>query len=425
MSAAADTAWSGSAVRAVRPHPITAGRPRRPARTWLPMGAVADRLEAEIDELTTAITTLLCQRLGPYGELRLRQIVPGVAISVRFGIVALRQRRLATDEETEQLATVAETRAEQGLPVEALLQAYRLGTHLVWERARQLAEADAVDPSVLLEAAELVWHWSEQVTARAAATHRRAELALARHDQQYRTEFLRAAVLGTLTVPALREQAPRHGLDPDRPYQAVRAAAGGVPLHAVERALVDAAGSEVLAGVIDSDLVGLVPAGLERRRLAALGTTVGVGPLVSLASAPQSFAVASQVLRTAVGFGRSGVFDLASLGPLVAVASQAELGEELARRYLGPLAAVRHRGRPLRQSVEQYLAAGLHIDNSARALFVHPNTMRYRLRRFEEVTGARLDRVEDLVGIWWALAWQQLRHGDPGEPAPQAGSPPP
>ncbi len=415
-------------MRATGPQPVAAGRPRQPGRwAWLPMEAVADRLEAEIDHLTTAITALLRQQLGPYGELRLRQIVPGVATSVRFGIVALRQRRLATDEETEQLATVAETRAEQGLPVEALLQAYRLGTHLVWERGRQLAEADAVDPSVLLEAAELVWQWSEQVTARAAATHRRAELALARHDQQYRTELLRAAVLGTLPVPTLRQQAPIHGLDPDRPYQAVRAAGGVVPLHAVERALVDAAGGEVLAGVIESDLVGLVPAGLEQRHLAGLGTTVGVGPLVPLASVPHSFAVASQVLRTAVGFGRRGVFDLGSLGPLVAVASQAELGEELARRYLGPLAAGRNEGRPLRQSVEQYLAAGLHVEESARALIVHPNTVRYRLRRFEAVTGARLDRVEDLVGIWWALAWQQLRHGGPGtpEPAPDPGPPPP
>jgi DNA-binding PucR family transcriptional regulator len=34
---------------------------------------------------------------------------------------------------------------------------------------------------------------------------------------------------------------------------------------------------------------------------------------------------------------------------------------------------------------------------------VHPNTLRHRLRRFEEATGANLRRPTDLVELWWAL----------------------
>ena len=39
----------------------------------------------------------------------------------------------------------------------------------------------------------------------------------------------------------------------------------------------------------------------------------------------------------------------------------------------------------------------MRTDETARALHMHPNTLRHRLRRFEEATGADLDRATDLL----------------------------
>jgi DNA-binding PucR family transcriptional regulator len=39
---------------------------------------------------------------------------------------------------------------------------------------------------------------------------------------------------------------------------------------------------------------------------------------------------------------------------------------------------------------------------------VHPNTLRHRLRRFEEITGADLGRSQDLFRVWWALERRRL-----------------
>lgn len=39
----------------------------------------------------------------------------------------------------------------------------------------------------------------------------------------------------------------------------------------------------------------------------------------------------------------------------------------------------------------------------ARRLTVHPNTVRYRVKRFEQLTGLDLRRTEDLVTSWWLL----------------------
>jgi DNA-binding PucR family transcriptional regulator len=65
----------------------------------------------------------------------------------------------------------------------------------------------------------------------------------------------------------------------------------------------------------------------------------------------------------------------------------------------------KHRGATLRAFFEH----DLHVEDTARALHVHPNTLHNRLRRYEEATGASLRRQADLVEMWWAL--ERLRLG--------------
>jgi hypothetical protein len=45
----------------------------------------------------------------------------------------------------------------------------------------------------------------------------------------------------------------------------------------------------------------------------------------------------------------------------------------------------------------------MRVDPAAERLFVHPNTVRYRLRRYEEITGAELAETEDAFRVWWVL----------------------
>lgn len=64
-------------------------------------------------------------------------------------------------------------------------------------------------------------------------------------------------------------------------------------------------------------------------------------------------------------------------------------GDEEARRTLvhdvyKPLVAA---GGPLLETLDAYLAEGRSLEAAARVLFVHPNTVRYRLRRIAQVTG--------------------------------------
>lgn len=50
--------------------------------------------------------------------------------------------------------------------------------------------------------------------------------------------------------------------------------------------------------------------------------------------------------------------------------------------------------------------------STARAMFVHPNSIRYRLRRCEELLGRSLQDPETLTDIYLALQDEVLRSGE-------------
>lgn len=58
--------------------------------------------------------------------------------------------------------------------------------------------------------------------------------------------------------------------------------------------------------------------------------------------------------------------------------------QRLRATVYAPIAAP---GTPLLETIEAYLASGGALEPAARSLFVHPNTVRYRLRRIADLTG--------------------------------------
>jgi hypothetical protein len=76
--------------------------------------------------------------------------------------------------------------------------------------------------------------------------------------------------------------------------------------------------------------------------------------------------------------------DADELLPERAVAGDAAAHRRMIDLLVAPLEAA---GGDLLRTVEAYLEGGGALESCARALFVHPNTVRYRLRRVSELTG--------------------------------------
>lgn len=252
--------------------------------------------------------------------------------------------------------------------------------------AREIAFATA---EVYARAAEARGAWDARLEALVVDSVVRAET-----DE---TMLSRASALGwgargdvTVVLGAL----PERRTDSDL-FDAVRRHARTAGMDALcgtqgERLVV------LLGAVTDARVAGGVVAGLF-----GAGAVV-VGPITDgLGSAHISARSALAAHRAAVGWPQAPRPVLSS----ELLAERALSGDGHARRHLVeevylPLAAARS---TLADSLAAYFDAGSSIEGAARALFVHPNTVRYRLRQVADLTGLTPNQPRDALTLRIAL----------------------
>ena len=164
----------------------------------------------------------------------------------------------------------------------------------------------------------------------------------------------------------------------------------GEPLGAVRRAATRL-GHAVLLGVHGARLVALASGSLTPVETAGLAEAFGAGPVVvgpsapSLAAAHAGVRDALQGLRAVVGWPTAPrPVGAAELLPERALAGDPAAKQQLVASVVTPLHAA---GGELTRTLTCYLEGGGALESCARTLFVHANTVRYRLRRVSEVTG--------------------------------------
>src|SRR5215212_8871104 len=187
----------------------------------------------------------------------------------------------------------------------------------------------------------------------------------------------------------------------------------GVDAHSVVRRTARSMRAEVLVGVHADQLVVVLGGHDDLVKVAEkLSDEFGPGPVVTgpvvdgLSRAAESAAAALAGLRAAPAWPGAP-------RPVAADALLAERaldGDPLARAQLQEMVAapLQAAGREVLETVRAVLNSGGNLEASARAIFVHPNTVRYRLKRAAELTGIS---VTDPRGSWTlqvALALAQL-----------------
>jgi hypothetical protein len=86
--------------------------------------------------------------------------------------------------------------------------------------------------------------------------------------------------------------------------------------------------------------------------------------------------------------------------PERALAGDANARDHLVSDVYGPLV---HARATLIETLSAYFAAGGSLEAAARALFVHPNTVRYRLRQVADLTGYTATQPRDALTLQVAL----------------------
>jgi purine catabolism regulator len=76
---------------------------------------------------------------------------------------------------------------------------------------------------------------------------------------------------------------------------------------------------------------------------------------------------------------------------------------------LGPIEASEgHYGGELMRSLEAFIEENGQWERAARRLYCHRHTLRYRIRRVEELTGRNLSNARDRIEFWLALRGREL-----------------
>lgn len=187
------------------------------------------------------------------------------------------------------------------------------------------------------------------------------------------------------------------------------------------------AGLDMLGSVQGDRMVvvlGGAPLADPDRPLEVVGRFVGtfgpgpvvVGPPVGhLMDAAASTREALAAFRAAAGWPEAPR-PVAShdLLPERALSGDGHARRALARDLYDPLVAA---GSSLLETLVTFLDQGLSVEAAARALFVHANTVRYRLRRIEEVTGYSPTDPRDAYALRLALTLGRLlrRTDEPAE----------
>jgi hypothetical protein len=313
---------------------------------------------------------------------------------------------------TEAPRATGSRRAEAGVPLSALLQAFRVGGRLVWELLLEHADEHAQD--ALLRCAADIWAVSDDLAAAATEAYRRTSADRARHDRHLRSALLNGLLDGRLG---------------DSPHRWESAAALKLPQHGtflVVAAECPSPGEEALPGMEDLlrrlDIVSawrldaqlqegivvlrpLYEAAQLCTELAdhALGR-VGVSELYSnlehtapaLRQARLACAAATPHTTNLVRFDEEPV--------AVLLVSAPDAAESTARRILGPVLDLPDDDRAVTiDTARVWMACAGSTSTAATRLHLHRNTVRYRLRRLEELTNRSLGNPLDLAELYVAL----------------------
>lgn len=308
----------------------------------------------------------------------------------------------------------------------------------------------AKDQGGLAEIDRLILHQAVTVVALELLRVRVADAT----ERRLAGDVLSEIVAGELEGPELQRRLEPFGLGGRITALAI-AVPGSGPSHpvsgpptAVETAITEALRAEAVSGLVATTgrFVGvLLPGFLDEelfdtceRLVGRVAATLGLDPLAGAGRAVPAgrareawhearCALEARELGADPAGARNGN---GSAGAAARVATYRDLGSfqlllalqdtDALRLFceslLGPIEdGEGHYGGELMRSLEAFIECNGQWESAARLLFCHRHTLRYRIRKIEEITGRDLGRARDRIEFWLALRGREMAPATAGD----------
>ncbi|WP_229855947.1 PucR family transcriptional regulator [Nocardioides flavus (ex Wang et al. 2016)] len=372
---------------------------------------VADALRSRLAEVADRAVLAIIDEVPSYaGALtgRMGEVIRNAVQLALGGFLTLATRQGAEAPRApaiEGAYQLGRGEARSGRTVEALLAAYRVGARTSWRDMADAAVEAGIDAGQLARFAELVFAYIDELSAASVAGHT-DELESSGRIRQRNLERLARALLGDAPPDVVTAAAERAEWEPPGALTAVV-----LPESQVSHALTaldphTLQPTDDVPGLPEGHASLLVPgtgsATARRALLRALqGTDAVVGP-----STPWLEAAAShrRTLRCAA-LGLEGLVDSDDHLAALVLSADPEARADLRARVLAPLADLRpSTAEKLTDTLRSWLLHHGRRDAVAEELFVHAQTVRYRVGQLREVYGDRLDDPAFVLEATLALA---------------------
>jgi hypothetical protein len=374
-------------------------------------GALATQSVARMDETLPWFRALPAER---------RSWVMLVAQSGVQSFVAWTRDPAKPPEFGDEVFAAAPRELVRAISLQQTVALIKVTIDVVEEQVPQLAA-----PGEEVALREAVLRFSREVAFASARVYARAAESRGNWDARLQAMLVDALLRGEVGDAMASRAAALGWTDATPVAVAVGPSPGGdsgALLHGLHRAA-RRVGVEVLGGVHGDRLIAVLGGAADP--LVATGQMLeefGPGPVVVGPPVP-SLDEASESARAAIAGYRAAHTWPDAPRPVSAsdlLPERALAGDPEARRVLRTdvYAALLRAGGELVSTLDAFFTAGGVLESTARALYVHPNTVRYRLRRIGDITGFTATLPRDAFALRIALVVGRLDHAGPRLPLP-------
>src|SRR5829696_9494679 len=358
---------------------------------------LADVIEPELPAATEEILATIAREVPEYARPLEGSfgagIRTGVSEALRQFVALIRDPEAGRDPGRDVYVGLGRGELREGRTLDSLQAAYRIGARVAWRRISGAARRHRVDPGQLAVLAEAIFAYIDELSADSVEGYAQAQREQEGERQARRRELL-ALLLRDPPAPDADIRSAAQSSGWRLPRSAAPLAVAEEDLGRVARRL---AADALVAPVkgLGCALVSGATSPSRRTELerATRHATAALGPSVPRAELPRAWALASAALRAA----QAGT--ITADGLVVADEHLTELmlfestgvADRLAERRLAPLDELTPAGRArMEKTALAFVQHGGNAAAMARALHLHPQTIRYRLTRLRELFGDRL-----------------------------------
>ena len=300
--------------------------------------------------------------------------------------------------------------ARQGRSIDALLSAYRVGARVAWRQLSETAVDRGLPPLMIARFAELVFEFIDELSAASVSGHG-DELASSDRERRRHLDRLGQDLLAGAPTEILRASAERAEWRPPDTLTAVllpSAQTRGVASRFGQSTL-ELSGD--LPGIESSEsvVVLLVPdmQGPNRSRLLRelQDRRAVVGPARPWTQAQSSYHRVLQARKLQLAGEDVGTIDTDTHLVALVLGADREAADDLRHQVLAPLDQLRpNTAERLAETLRSWLLHQGQRDAVAAELFVHAQTVRYRMTQLRELYGERLNDPQTVLELIVALS---------------------